>query len=193
MNGIDGVYRFLQRTWRLVVDESTGQLNSKLSDVDPSEAPALQRLLHKTIKQVTEALESLDKMNTAVSQLMVFANAAGQSSVLPREIVKEYLRLLAPIAPHICDELWLRLGHEGTMAYERWPQYDAALIAADVVSIAVQVNSKVRTVLSVPIDTSEQEIEHMARDAEAVSRYLRGKIIKRIVYVPGKLINIIAS
>ena len=121
-NGIDGVYRFLQRTWRIVVDEQTGSLSSKISAEAAGTAPELQRLLHKTIKHVTEALESLDKMNTAVSQLMVFANAMGQASVVPRPIIEDYLRLLAPMAPHICDELWQRLGKPGTMA-------DAALAA----------------------------------------------------------------
>ena len=193
MNGIDGVYRFLQRTWRLVVDEYTGELSGKIRDVEPQALPELERLLHVTIKHVTEAMESLDKMNTAVSQLMIFATAAGQAPVLPRHIVEDYLRLLAPMAPHICDELWLRLGHLDTMAYEQWPKHDPTLSVSNTISVAVQVNSKVRTVLNVPIDASTQDIEQMARDVEAVRKQLSGKTVKRIVHVPNKLLNIIVS
>jgi leucyl-tRNA synthetase len=192
-NGIDGVYRFLQRTWRIVVDEQTGSLNSKINSSDAGAAPELQRLLHKTMKHVTEALESLDKMNTAVSQLMVFANALAQAAVVPQAIVEDYLRLLAPMAPHICDELWQRLGKPGTMAYATWPQYDPALLAEDTVSIVVQINGKVRTVLSVASESSQAEIERLALDSTSVRKHLSGKTIQRVMYVPGKLINFVVA
>ena len=157
--GIGGVYRFLQRTWRLVVDEQTGELNPRISPDAASTAPELQRLLHKTIKHVTEAMESLDKMNTAVSQLMVCANALGQAAAVPHAILEDYLRLLSPMAPHICDELWERLGNQGTLAHAAWPRYDPALIIEEMVNIVVQVNSKVRTVLSVASDVGQEELE----------------------------------
>jgi leucyl-tRNA synthetase len=192
-NGIDGVYRFLQRTWRIVVDEQTGSLNGKISSGDASTAPELQRLLHKTIKHVNEALESLDKMNTAVSQLMVFANTLGQAAIVPQAIVEDYLRLLAPMAPHICDELWQRLGNPGTMAYATWPQYDPALLVEDTVSIIVQINSKVRTVLSVASEAAQADIERLALDSMSVSKHISGKAIQRVVYVPGRLINFVVA
>ena len=192
-NGIDGVYRFLQRTWRLVVDEQTGELCGKISSQDAGAAPDLQRLLHKTIKHVTEAIESLDKMNTAVSQLMVCVNSLGQAPAVPRAIVEDYLRLLAPMAPHICDELWQRLGNAGTLAHTAWPQYDAALIVDDMISVVVQVNSKVRAVLSVASDAAQAEIERAALDTPGLQKYLVGKAIQRVVYVPGKLINFVVT
>ncbi len=159
----------------------------------PATAPELQRLVHKTIKHVTEALESLDKMNTAVSQLMVCANTFGQAPAVPRAILEDYLRLLAPMAPHICDELWERLGNQGTLAHADWPQYDPALIVEEMVNVVVQVNSKVRAVLSVASDVEQGEFESLARSDAGISKYLAGKAVQRVVYVPGKLINFVVA
>lgn len=191
--GIGGVYRFLQRTWRLVVDEQTGELNERISAEGAGSAPELQRLLHKSIKHVTEALESLDKMNTAVSQLMVCANTFGQAPALPRAILEDYLRLLAPMAPHICDELWERLGNGGTLAHATWPQYDPALIVEEMVNVVVQVNSKLRGVLSVASDVEQGELESLVHSDPSIDKYLGGKTVQRVVYVPGKLINFVVT
>ena len=191
--GIGGVYRFLQRTWRLVVDEQTGELNPRISPDTASTAPELQRLLHKTIKHVTEALESLDKMNTAVSQLMVCANTFGQAPAVPQAILEDYLRLLSPMAPHICDELWERLGNQGTLAHAAWPQYDPALIVEEMVNVVIQVNGKVRGVLGVAGDVEQGELEGLARSDAGIAKHLGGKEVQRVVYVPGKLINFVVS
>jgi leucyl-tRNA synthetase len=193
MSGIEGVYRFLQRVWRLVVDEDSGGPNTRLTDAPASSEPELQRRLHKTIRNVTRGIESLDKMNTAVSQLMMFANAAAQARTLPREIVSEFIRLLSPIAPHICEELWQRLGKTETLAYASWPTFEERLAADEMMSIPVQVNGKLRAVVEVDADAAGQEVEQAALAQEAVQRAIRGTSIKRIINVPGKLVNFVTS
>jgi leucyl-tRNA synthetase len=191
MSGIEGLYRFLQRVWRLVVDEDTGGLNARLTDVPAHSEPELQRRLHKTIRDVTRGIESLDKMNTAVSQLMIFASAAAQARRLPKEIIHEFVRLLSPIAPHICEELWQRLGHTGTLAYEPWPAFEERLAADELISIPVQVNGKLRAVIEVDAGAGSPEVEQAALAQEAVQRAIRGVPIKRVVNVAGKLVNFV--
>src|SRR4051794_40965846 len=128
MNGIDGVSRFLQRVWRLIVDEGTGRLSEKIIDIPEQSDAGLQILLHRTTKQVTESIDSIDKMNTAVSRLMEFNNAAMQAGTLPLNLIKKFVLLLSPFAPHIGEELWRILGEQNTVAYAEWPSYDPALI-----------------------------------------------------------------
>ena len=142
--GVEGVYRFLQRVWRLVINEENGELNEKLTDaVGPTESE-LWRELHQTIKQVTEDTESIDKMNTAISQMMIFVNAATQARALPKETLKVFLHLLSPYAPHIAQELWHRLGETGFIAHEQWPTHDEAVLTSATVTIIAQVNGKLR-------------------------------------------------
>jgi leucyl-tRNA synthetase len=193
MSGIEGLCRFLQRVWRLVVDEDTGGLSGRLADAPARSQPELQRRLHKTIRNVTRAIESLDKMNTAVSQLMIFAGAAAQATTLPKEIVRDFVRLLSPIAPHICEELWQRLGETGALAYEPWPAFEERLAADEVISIAVQVDGRLRAVIEVDADAAGQEVEQAALAQEAVRRAIGGVPIKRIVNIPGKLINVVTK
>jgi leucyl-tRNA synthetase len=109
MAGIEGVYRFLHKVWRLVVNSRSGEIQSNLTEASPDTEPNLLRLLHRAIKGVREDVESIDKLNTAISEMMEFTNAAIQAKTIPRDIVKDFLRLLAPFAPHIAEELWARL------------------------------------------------------------------------------------
>jgi leucyl-tRNA synthetase len=192
-NGIEGVYRFLQRVWRLVIDEATGALNPKLVDAPEASAPALQRTLHKTIRQVSEAVESLDKMNTAVSALMSFANAATAADTLPVPIIKTMVRLLAPFAPHIAEELWARLGEPPSIAYAPWPVADPALAADEMVEIAVQVNGRLRAVVTVPADASSAAMEEAARAHDKVQRALNGATVRRVIVAPGRLVNFLTN
>ena len=190
--GVEGVYRFLQRVWRLVIDEDSGKLSEKLTDAAGTTEPELWRELHKTIKQVTEDTESIDKMNTAISQMMIFVNTATQAKSLPKEILKIFLHLLAPYAPHIAQELWHRLGGTGFIALSQWPTHDEAVLTSATVTIIAQVNGKLRNRLELPADATEKEIEEAALADERVQRFIEGKPIRKVIVVSKRnLINIV--
>ncbi len=190
-SGVEGVYRFLQRVWWLVVDKKSGELNETLTDADGKTETELWRELHNTIKQVTEDTESVDKMNTAISQMMIFVNTATQMKSLPIETVKIFLRLLAPYAPHLAQELWHRLGETGFIAHEPWPQYDETVLESATITIIAQVNGKLRSRLQLPADATEKEVEETALADERVQRFIEGKEIRKIIVVPNRLINIV--
>ena len=191
MRGVDGVYRFLHRVWRLVVDEYVGELNEKLTDVPGKSNLDLWKLLHQTIKGVTEDTESIDKMNTAISQMMVFVNAATQAETLPKETMKMFLRLLAPYAPHIAEELWERLGETELIAHASWPAYHPEAIKREEVTIVVQVNGKLRSRIQLPVDSSDAEIEVAVLADERIQKYIEGKTVRRVIVVPNRLANIV--
>ena len=193
MTGVDGIYRFLQRAWRLVVDENTGGLNPKLSDAPGDSAPELWKQLHKTIKEVLEDTSSIDKMNTAISHMMVFVNAATQAESLPREAVTTFLRVLSPYAPHIAEELWERLGETGLLAHAAWPEHDEALCQDETNTIVVQVNGRVRASLEVPLDMGKDELENIAVADERVQKHIDGKSVARVIVVPGRLVNVVVK
>ncbi|CAI8029333.1 Leucine--tRNA ligase, partial [Geodia barretti] len=190
--GVEGVYRFLQRVWRLVIDEDSGELSEKLTDAAGTTESELWRELHKTIKQVTEDTESIDKMNTAISQMMIFVNTATQTKTLPKETLKIFLHLLAPYAPHIAQELWHRLSEAGFIAHEQWPTHDEAVLTSATVTIIAQVNGKLRNRLQLPADATNKEIEEAALADERVQRFIEGKPIRKVIVVPNRnLINIV--
>ncbi len=190
-SGVEGVYRFLQRVWWLVVDKKSGELNDKLTDTAGTTESELWRELHNTIKQVTEDTESVDKMNTAISQMMIFANTATQSKSLPIETVKIFLRLLAPYAPHLAQELWHRLGETGFIAHSTWPAHDESVLESAMITIIAQVNGKLRSRLQLPADATDKEIEETALADERVQRFIEGKEIRKVIVVPNRLINIV--
>jgi len=190
MKGVEGVNRFLQRVWRLVVDEKTGELNAKLTDNPPGSEPSLERNLHKTIKKVSRDTETL-QMNTAIAQMMIFVNEATSSATLPRETVTTFLRLLSPYTPHICEELWLQLGRTELIAHATWPVHDEALCVDDLITIVVQVNGKKRDELKVSKDADNQTLEELALESENARRFLEGNEPRRVVVVPGRLVNIV--
>ena len=189
--GVEGVYRFLQRVWRLVVNEQSGELSKKLTDVEGATETELWRELHKTIKQVTEDTESIDKMNTAISQMMIFVNMATQVKSLPKESVKIFLHLLSPYAPHIAQELWHRLGETGFISHANWPEYDESVLESEMITIIAQVNGKLRNRLQLPSDATDKEIEEAALADERVQRFIEGKTIRKVIVVPNRLINIV--
>ena len=190
MSGVEGVDRFLQRVWRLVVDEKSGGLNPKITDSAPDSEPDLNRTLHKTIKKVTSDTETL-QMNTAIAQMMIFVNQATSTETLPREILTAFLRLLGPYAPHIAEELWRRLDQPGLIAHAPWPHHDEELCIDDLIPIVIQINGKKRDELQVPKDTEKDELERLALGSEKARKFLEGRQPKRVIVVPGRLVNIV--
>ncbi|WP_461200965.1 leucine--tRNA ligase [Anoxybacillus sp. TBDG-1] len=187
--GLDGARRFLDRVWRLFVEEN-GQLNPKI--VDNPETDTLERVYHQTVKKVTEDYEAL-RFNTAISQLMVFINEAYKAPVLPKVYMEGFVKLLSPVCPHIAEELWEKLGHSNTIAYEAWPAYDEAKLVEDEVEIVIQVNGKVRTKLHVPADATKEQLEQLAMEDEKIKEQIEGKTVRKVIAVPGKLVNIVAN
>ena len=188
---VAGVYRFLHRAWSLVVAD-TGSLRSDIIDVEPQPADELTRVFHKTVKKVTEDIEGL-RFHTALSALMVFVNEAQKAARVPRVLAEGFVLLLAPFAPHLGEELWQRLGHAETLAYETWPSYDLGLIQDDTVTVAVQVNGKFRATIELASDADKDAALDAARNQDKVATYLAGKTIRREIVVPGRLVNFVLS
>jgi len=187
--GLDGARRFLDRVWRLFVEEN-GELNPKI--VENPETDTLERVYHQTVKKVTEDYEAI-RFNTAISQLMVFINEAYKAPVLPKAYMEGFVKLLSPVCPHIAEELWEKLGHTNTIAYEAWPAYDEAKLVEDEVEIVVQVNGKVRAKVSVPADASKEQLEQIAMEDAKIKEQIEGKTVRKVIAVPGKLVNIVAN
>ena len=190
MKDVEGVNRFLQRVWRLVVDEKSGDLNPKLTGAPASSEPELERTLHKTIKKVTSDTETL-QMNTAIAQMMIFTNDATGAKTLPSEIVESFLRLLSPYAPHICEEVWRKLGNDELIAHAEWPSWDPELARDETITIVVQVNGKKRDELQVERETEKDELERLALASENAQKFIDGKDPKKVIVVPGRLVNIV--
>ncbi len=187
---VEGTFRFLNRAWRLVVDERTGTLKAALQDAKPSKEHL--RLLHQTIKKVTDDIEGL-RFNTAIAAMMEFVNAANKWDVLPRSVVEPFVLILSPFAPHLAEELWQRLGHDHTLAYEPWPAVDDEHLAVERIRIAVQVNGKVRGAIEVPANADKERVLALARQDKNVARHLDGKTLRREIYVPGRIVNFVAK
>jgi leucyl-tRNA synthetase len=184
---IAGLMRFLQRAWRLIVDEATGSLTLTAAD-DPN----LEKALHRTIAKVQLDYERL-AFNTAIAALIGFVNTATSAGGLSKSQAERFARLLAPLAPHIAEEFWQRLGHAETIAYAAWPTYDEALLRDDEVEVPVQIMGKVRHRLMVPADADGPAMEKLALADPKVQELLSGKTVRKVVTVPGKLINIVAN
>jgi leucyl-tRNA synthetase len=187
-NGLEGSRKFLDRVWRLLVDE-----NNKMRDcVTTLNDGKLTKVYHQTVKKVTEDLEHLH-FNTAISQLMVFVNEANKVDALPYEYMKGFVQLLAPIAPHIGEELWQILGNEESLTYAPWPTYDEAALIEDEVEVVFQVNGKLRGKQQVARGLSKEELEAAALNHESVKDFIAGKTIRKVIAVPDKLVNIVAN
>ena len=160
---------------------------SRIEDSDPE----LWKVINQTIKDVTEDTESIDKMNTAISKMMVFVNAATQATTLSKEVVKTFLRLLAPYAPHIVEELWQHLGEEGLIVQALWPTYDPEALKREEVTIVVQINGKLRSRIQLPVNTNNEEAEASALANEHIQNYVAGKAVRKVIVVPNRLVNIV--
>ncbi|OAB43068.1 leucine--tRNA ligase [Paenibacillus antarcticus] len=189
ISGVEGSHRFLSRVWRLFVNDE-GNLNSKIVDGEGSDE--FKRVWHKSIKKVTEDLDNL-RFNTAISQLMIFVNEAYKTDELPRRALEDFAQLLSPMAPHISEELWQRLGHEDSITYEQWPTYDESWTVDSEIEIVVQVNGKIvqRTLISK--ETNQEDMQAHSLALPSVEQAIAGKTIRKVIAVPGKLVNIVVS
>jgi len=187
--GIQGVHRFLKRVWSLFIAEN-GELHPRI--VNGGADTSMLRVLHHTMKEVTNNIEGL-LFNTAIARMMEFVNAALKVDKVDRDVMEKFVLILSPFAPHMGEELWERLGHDNTLAYEPWPQYDDALLVEDTIEIPVQVNGKLRAVITVPADADKDAILAAAKADPKVAQHIQGKTIVKEVFVPGKLASIVVK
>lgn len=187
--GVEGIHRFLSRVWRLFVNED-GSLSSKITADGSSEE--FKRTWHKTLKKVTEDFELL-RFNTAISQLMIFINDAYKQDTLSHAAVENFTQMLSPLAPHIAEELWQLLGHEGSISYVTWPTYDEAYTVDAEVEIVVQVNGKIVQRVMIPQEMGQDEMQAFALALPNVNAAVEGKSVRKIIAVPAKLVNIVVG
>ena len=185
---IIGVHRFLQRVWRNFIDDQTGALRITLEDPDES----LVRLTHRTVKRVTDDIERLS-FNTAIAALIEMNNALVSVEEIPKQVAETFVQLLAPMAPHLCEELWHRLGHTDVIAYEPWPMWDEQYLLEEEIEMVVQVMGKVRDRITVAADADDQTIESAALADEKIAPLIEGKTVRKVIIVPNKLVNIVAN
>ncbi|MCG2391660.1 leucine--tRNA ligase [Staphylococcus epidermidis] len=186
--GLDGSRRFLDRVWRLIITDENS-INKKIVD---SNNHSLDKVYNQTVKKVTEDFDTLS-FNTAISQLMVFINECYKTNEVYKPYIEGFVKMLSPIAPHIGEELWDRLGHENTTTYQPWPTFDESLLVDDEVEIVVQVNGKVRAKINIPKDLSKEEMQDLALSNDNVKMSIEGKEVKKVIAVPQKLVNIVAK
>lgn len=188
-SGLESSRRFLDRVWRLIIDDTTDSISSRIQKVDNE---ALTRIYHQTVKKVTEDYEQLH-FNTAISQMMIFLNATKDQTVIPQVYAEGFLQLLAPLAPHVTEELWQRLGHDTSISFAEWPSYDEALTVEDTVEVAVQINGKVKAKVMVKADITKEELETVATTVPEIVSQLEGKTIRKVIAIPTRLVNIVAN
>ena len=182
-NGIDGSKKFLDRVWRLLVE--SGKVQNK-------ENKNLEKVYNYTVKKVTNDYENM-YFNTAISQMMIFVNAATKEDTIPQEYAEGFVKLLSPVAPHISEEIWCRLGHNDTITYEAWPTYDEAKLVEDTVEIPVQINGKVRATVEIPVESTEEEVKNIVHENSNIQAQLEGKNVVKEIYVKNKIYNIVVK
>lgn len=187
-DGLNGANKFINRVWNLLIDEN-GQLRDRITTINEGN---LDLIYNQTVKKVTEDYEKLH-FNTAISQLMVLVNEFYKADSLPLEYVEGLVKLISPITPHMAEELWTLLGNVGSIAYAKWPTYDENKLVEDTVEIVVQVNGKIKQHLKVSRTASKEELEELALNDEKIKAELEGKTIRRVIAVPGKLVNVVAN
>jgi leucyl-tRNA synthetase len=179
--------RFLQRTWRVLTDEATGQLT-----LLAAASPEVEKQLHRTIAKVQADIERL-AFNTAIAAMIGFVNTATAEGGMTKDQADRFVRVLAPFAPHMAEELWNKLGHTTLVSLAEWPSYDEAQLQDDQVEVPVQIMGKVRHRLMVPAAADAKAMEALALADPKVKELIAGKTVRKVVVVPGKLINIVAS
>jgi leucyl-tRNA synthetase len=187
--GVEGVNRFLNRSWRLFLGDGEDEVLN-VTDSEPDKDQL--KVLHEAIKKVTEDIENM-RFNTAISALMIFVNEANQWDAVPKEIAEDYILLLAPFAPHLAEELWSKLGHEESLAYEEWPEFKEEYLKSDTIEYPVQINGKVREQIQVPAEKAKDKefVIGLAKQQEKVQKYLDGSTIIKEIFVPGRIINLV--
>ena len=186
--GITGSRRWLDRVWRLLIDDND-RLRDHVTTYNPGD---LDKIYNQTVKKVTEDLENM-RFNTAISQMMVFVNEAYKSDALPLDYMNGFIQLLAPFAPHLAEELWVRLGNEASISYVTWPTYDQAQLVDDTVEIIFQVNGKVRGKATVTRDIDKDSMIASAKLDDNVQNFIAGKTVRKIIAIPGKFVNIVVG
>ena len=184
--GVEGARRFIDRVFRLVGDETYTAKFTKKYD------KTLEKVYHQTVKKVTEDFEALS-FNTAISQMMVFVNEAYKAEHIYVGFIEGLVQLLSPICPHICEEMWQMLGHNETIAYSKWPTYDASKLVDNEVTYAVSVNGKLRDKILVDANLDTKEVEKVALASEKIKNYTDGHEIVKIIVVPKKIVNIVVK
>jgi leucyl-tRNA synthetase len=189
--GVEGVNRFLNRAWRLFFGEGEEE-KFNISDAQPDREQL--KVLHEAIKKVTEDIDSM-RFNTAISALMIFVNEANGWDSLPKAVAEPFVILLSPFAPHLAEELWNRLGHEESLAYESWPSYNEEYLKSESIEMAVQVNGKVRANISVPADQAKNKefVIGLAKQQKNIQRYLDGTTMIKEIFVPGRIVNLVVK
>lgn len=190
MAGVEGVYRFLHRVWRLAVDEETNELSIRLHFGE--ESPELKSDLHKTIRKVEQDIEGL-RFNTAIAQMMTFVNTVTAGEKIALSTLTQFLHLLSPFAPHICDEIFERLSQKGFLLESSWPKFDESLILDDAIKLVAQVNGKMRSLLPIAKGLSNEEVEKLVLADSEVQKFIAGKDIVKIVVVPNRLVNVVVK
>lgn len=192
MNGVNGVRNFLDRVWRMVVDEKNdgSVLSSSVVDAPPEDAEL--KVLHRTIKAVSQDIEYLS-FNTAIARMMEFVNHFTRLEQRPKSTIESFILLLSPFAPHIAEELWRLLGHPNSLAYEPWPAYDEQLTIDASIEIPIQINGKTRSKTVVPRGTSTADLESVAKADPRIEELLNGKTIRKTIVVPDRLVNFVAN
>ncbi len=187
--GIEGIFRFLNRVWRLIVDED-GNVNQNIRQVEAGED--FDFVHHETIKKVGEDIEEL-KFNTAISQMMILVNEFYKLEAIPKNAIIDFIKILSPFAPHFSEEIWHKLGMEGSVVLADWPKYDESKLQKSSVEVVVQVLSKIRAKITVPTGLSQEELVELAKQEPNVQKHIDGKQIRKVIHVPDKLINLIAN
>ena len=182
-NGFIGVYRFLDRIWRISTEKPV---------VEKDISPELDKLMNKTIKKVTEDTETL-AFNTAISQMMVYVNELNRLDEIPKKALETLTLLLSPYTPHLAEELWSMLGHEPSVAKAEWPSYDEAKTVDDEIEIVIQVNGKVRDKMMLSRTASKEEMLEAAKKSEKIQSWTDGKTVIKEIVIPGKLVNIVVK
>ena len=192
MDGVSGVRGFLNRVWRMIVDESAEEitLNPAVKDTDLTDEQ--NRILHKTIKAVSHDVAGME-FNTAISRMMEFTNFFLKEDVRPKTAMEKLVLILSPYAPHVCEELWQLLGHADTLSFEPWPAHDESALVEDTVEIPVQIMGKLRARVTVPADADRETLETAARDHPKIAELLQGKTVRKVVVVPGRMVNFVAN
>lgn len=188
--GVEGVHRFLRRFWRELIDKE-GNISAKVSPNTETNGETL-RILHETIKKVTQDIERL-RYNTAISQMMILLNHLQKVESFGIDTAKIFVQLLAPFAPHMCEELWCRLGEQPSVAYAPWPTWDESLLVAKEVAIGLLINGKPRSELRVHPEAPEADVLALAKADAKAAPFIEGKTIRKVVYVPGKIINLVVG
>lgn len=186
--GLEGVHRFINRVWRLFIDDE-GNLNNDIADVPMISEQ--EYVLHSTIKKIGEDIETLH-FNTSVSQMMIFVNEFMKYQTKPREAMEKFVLCIAPFAPHLAEELWEKLGNAPSVVTMQYPEYDESKTIKSEIEIVIQVNSKIRYKISTKLGATQQEIEPLALAEETVQKFIEGKPIRKVIFVKDKLINFIA-